>query len=75
MIQKRDDLIILRNKKNWSQKDVTDLLNIRFSVSITESYYGMIEQGSRIPSLNVAMAIAKLFKVSPDSLFNKKSKS
>ncbi|KQL56961.1 MULTISPECIES: helix-turn-helix transcriptional regulator [Bacillaceae] len=73
MIRKRDELILLRNNKNWSQRDVIELLNIRYSVSISESYYGMIEQGSRFPSLNVAIAIAKLFKVSPESIFKKRT--
>ncbi|MBO2537011.1 helix-turn-helix domain-containing protein [Rummeliibacillus suwonensis] len=32
---------------------------------MTESYYGIIEKGVRTPSLNVALAIAKLFNVDP----------
>ena len=38
-------------------------------VGITTSYYGMIETGSRKPSLDVAMRLAKHFNVSAESIF------
>ncbi|GIN06430.1 hypothetical protein J32TS2_06000 [Shouchella clausii] len=41
----------------------------RYDIIITESYYGMIEQGSRLPSLYVALAISDLFKAEPSALF------
>ncbi|SDZ39689.1 DNA-binding transcriptional regulator, XRE-family HTH domain [Evansella caseinilytica] len=68
-MRKRDKLVSCRKEKHWSQQDVVDLLKIRYGVAITESYYGMIEQGVRMPSLPVAMAIANLFQTEPADLF------
>ena len=69
MKNKRDFLINLRKKEGWLQKDVVEKLSSEFGVSITESYYGMIEQGVRTPSLNVALAISELFKITPSEIF------
>lgn len=69
MKNKRDFLINLRKKEGWLQKDVVEKLSSEQGVSITESYYGMIEQGVRTPSLNVALAISELFKISPSEIF------
>ncbi|MCY1106013.1 helix-turn-helix transcriptional regulator [Shouchella clausii] len=66
---KRDQLISLRKSRNWSQQKVVSLLKRRYDIIITESYYGMIEQGSRLPSLYVALAISDLFKAEPSALF------
>lgn len=66
---RRQKLIDIRNNKNWSQKDVVGLLALRFDIPITESYYGMIEQGTRTPKLGVGLAIAKLFQASPYDIF------
>lgn len=66
---RRETLIKLRKQKNWSQKDVVSLLEVRFDIEITESYYGMIEQGVRTPKLQIALAIAQLFKVNPSEIF------
>lgn len=69
MKNKRDFLINLRKKEGWLQKDVVEKLSSEYGVSITESYYGMIEQGVRTPSLNVALAISELFKITPSEIF------
>ncbi|WP_180962580.1 helix-turn-helix transcriptional regulator [Salimicrobium jeotgali] len=66
---KRDKLIQYRKKKNWSQKRVVQELQEKHSIKITDSYYGMIEQGVRNPSLKLAVAIAKIFKVRPENIF------
>ncbi|SDX61520.1 helix-turn-helix transcriptional regulator [Salimicrobium album] len=66
---KRDKLIQYRKKKNWSQKRVVQELREKHSIKITDSYYGMIEQGVRNPSLKLAVAIAKIFKVRPENIF------
>lgn len=66
---KRDFLINLRKAKGWSQKNVVEKLFAEQEVSISESYYGMIEQGVRTPSLNVALAISELFKIPPSDIF------
>lgn len=69
MKQRRDKLISLRTSKKFTQKDVVDQLKQKHDIEITESYYGMIEQGVRTPSLNIALAIATLFEVDPNEIF------
>lgn len=66
---RREKLVALRKQLSWSQKDVTNQLNSRFNISITESYYGMIEQGVRTPKLEIAIAISELFKCNPKEIF------
>jgi putative transcriptional regulator len=61
-MKRRENLVALRVENNWLQKDVVDALNERFGISISVSYYGMIEQGVRTPSLQLAIAIADLFE-------------
>lgn len=68
-IIRRERLVLYRKKKGWSQKDVVTKLVEEFKVQISESYYGMIEQGVRTPSLNVALAISSLFDVDPHDFF------
>ncbi|MED4914338.1 helix-turn-helix transcriptional regulator [Parageobacillus thermoglucosidasius] len=43
-----------RKKKNWSQKQMAEFLNI------SRSYYSAIENGFRDPSLKLAVAISDL---------------
>ncbi|MEM5592049.1 helix-turn-helix transcriptional regulator [Niallia circulans] len=69
MIQKRRNLIDLRKQKGWLQKDVVTVLEETKGIRISESYYGMIEQGVRTPSLNVALAISELFQANPNEIF------
>lgn len=69
MKNKRYFLIKLRKKEGWLQKEVVEKLSSEHGVTITESYYGMIEQGVRTPSLNVALAISGLFKIAPTKIF------
>lgn len=71
MKTKRSELISLRKGSDWKQRDVVSLLKEKYGIEITESYYGMIEQGARTPSLEIALAIAKLFDVSPEDIFFK----
>lgn len=66
---KRDVLIKLRKEKDLVQKDVVILLEKLHGIKITESYYGMIEQGVRTPSLNIALAISELFKRDANDIF------
>lgn len=66
---RRDTLISFRKGKAWSQKDVVEKLASEFNVSISDSYYGMIEQGVRTPSLNIALSIASLYDVEPNKIF------
>lgn len=65
----RELLVRCRKSRGWSQKDVVLELKRRFGIKITESYYGMIEQGVRTPKLKLALAIAKLFDCAPEELF------
>jgi putative transcriptional regulator len=69
MDQKREKLINLRKKANLLQKDVVKKLSDNYQIKITESYYGMIEQGVRTPKLEIALALANLFEVRPDEIF------
>ncbi|PKG23922.1 helix-turn-helix transcriptional regulator [Niallia nealsonii] len=69
MSKKRDILINLRKEKDLVQKDVVFLLEKMHGIKITESYYGMIEQGVRTPSLNIALAISELFKKDANEIF------
>lgn len=73
MKKRRRELIVLRKEKGWYQKDVVQHLLGSYNVSISESYYGMIEQGVRTPALNVALAIANLFEVDPNEIFFEES--
>ncbi|WP_400194666.1 helix-turn-helix transcriptional regulator [Lysinibacillus telephonicus] len=66
---RRTKLVECRKSKNWLQKDVVEKLSEEFNINITESYYGMIEQGVRTPSLNIALAIATLFEVEATEIF------
>ncbi|MEI2368282.1 helix-turn-helix transcriptional regulator [Niallia circulans] len=66
---KRQKLIDLRKQKEWLQKDVVTMLEETKGIKISESYYGMIEQGVRTPSLNVALAISELFLAKPNEIF------
>lgn len=69
MSKRREILVSMRKKNRWLQKDVIKLLKDHYGIEITESYYGMIEQGVRTPKLNIALAISELFKVKPNEIF------
>ena len=49
-------LVDARKEKDLSHEQVAELTNL----GITRQYYGMIENGNRKPSVNVAQAIAKV---------------
>lgn len=66
---RRTQLIEYRKINNWLQRDVVEKLSEEFGVSISESYYGMIEQGVRTPSLSIALAISSLFNVEVNEIF------
>ncbi|MGX9134011.1 helix-turn-helix transcriptional regulator [Rummeliibacillus sp. JY-2-4R] len=66
---RRITLVKYRKERGWLQKDVVEKLSIDYNVFISESYYGMIEQGVRTPSLHVALAISALFNVEPTKFF------
>lgn len=66
---KRTKLIALRQQNGWYQKDVVKRLHEDHGIKITESYYGMIEQGVRTPSLELAIAISNLFGRQVNDLF------
>lgn len=70
---RRNTLVKCRKERGWLQKDVVERLSVDFDVSISESYYGMIEQGVRTPSLHVALAISSLFNVEPTEFFLSKN--
>ncbi|MFJ7950379.1 helix-turn-helix transcriptional regulator [Lysinibacillus sp. NPDC096418] len=67
--KRRFILINTRKQNNWLQKDVVEKLYSEFNITISESYYGMIEQGVRTPSLDVALAISELFNMEPSKIF------
>lgn len=53
----------LRKEKNLKQREVAKALGI------TTSYYGMIEIGTRRPSLNLAIKISRYFDLSVEEVF------
>jgi putative transcriptional regulator len=69
MKRRRDKLIAIRKEKGWLQKDIVLLLKENFDIEISESYYGMIEQGVRTPALNIAFSIAKILEIDPQEIF------
>jgi putative transcriptional regulator len=62
-------LVSLRRQNGWYQKDVVKHLYEESGIKITESYYGMIEQGVRTPSLELAVAISNIFGRTVDEIF------
>lgn len=60
---KRERLIRERTSRGWTQADVAKMLGI------TTSYYGMIEQGARIPRLPLAFQLERLFGLPASALF------
>lgn len=53
----------LRKSKNLTQQDVAKALNI------TRSFYGMIENGDRSPTLKLGIEISHFFDKSVEELF------
>ena len=60
---KRTKLIELRNAKGWKQKEIAGMLGI------TDSYYGMIENGIRNPTIKLGLRIVNIFGVSIEEIF------
>ena len=58
-----NNLLSFREESDLTQKDIAT------KVGITTSHYGMIELGSRKPSLNTAYKLAKFFKKSIEEIF------
>lgn len=61
--KKRLVLISLREKENLKQSDIAKVLNV------STSYYGMIEQGVRTPSLELALRLSKFFNKTIEEIF------
>ncbi|WP_276704336.1 helix-turn-helix transcriptional regulator [Romboutsia ilealis] len=59
-------LKLLRTTKGLQQKDVA------MAIGITTSYYGMIEVGSRKPSLIIALKLANFFNIPVENIFLQK---
>lgn len=53
----------LRTEKGVTQKEVAEILGI------TTSYYGMIEQQSRRPTIELAFKISKYFNKNIEDIF------
>ena len=58
----RKQIGFLRRKKGWSQAELANRLHI------SPSTIGMYEQGRRVPTLDIIIAMAQLFEVSLDYL-------
>ncbi|GAA0463240.1 helix-turn-helix transcriptional regulator [Alkalibacillus silvisoli] len=67
--QRRYELIKARKDIGFFQKDVVALLSKDHDIKITESYYGMIEQGVRTPNLILALSISKVLSKDPEQFF------
>lgn len=61
-----NQLKLLRTTKGLQQKDVA------MAIGITTSYYGMIEVGSRKPSLIIALKLANFFNIPVEDIFLQK---
>lgn len=59
----RNELKGLRLSRNESRQAIADALGI------TVTYYGMLEQGTRQPALDLAQRIAQYFGTTVDALF------
>ncbi len=59
----RDKLRIRRKKQGLTQQEIADYLGI------SRSFYGLIEAGSREPSLMLAFKIAHFFNTTIEELF------
>jgi putative transcriptional regulator len=60
---RRHRLIEARKRRDWTQADVAQKLNI------TAGFYGMLEQGSRNPRLPLAFSLERLFGIPVAELF------
>lgn len=61
-VQLAKNLKILRKKHNYTQQDLSDILNI------TRQAYSHYEQALREPDLNTLVHLSHLYKVSLDEL-------
>ena len=62
-MKRRVRLIELRSNKRLLQRQVAE------ACGITTSYYGMIELGTRTPTLEIAMKIAEFFETTVEDIF------
>lgn len=62
----REYLVVLRDKKSLTQKDVSKKLGI------SESYYNLIEHGERKKDMSIVLLynLSKIFKISVKSLID-----
>lgn len=60
---KRDKLLKLRNEKKLTQEQLANLAGIK------RNYYGLIENGTRNPSLDIAIKIAIALNESLECVF------
>lgn len=61
----KNNLLIFRNKKNLTQKDIAKAINK------TTSFYGMLETGKRKPSIDVAHSLAQFYNTTIEEIFFK----
>ncbi|MDK2920153.1 MAG: putative transcriptional regulator [Candidatus Petromonas sp.] len=59
----RNKLVNIRSQNNMTQQDIADKLGI------SRSFYTMIENGKRNPSLELAFKISNLLKVDVNEIF------
>lgn len=59
----KNQLKFLRTANGLQQKDVAK------AIGVTTSYYGMIEVGTRKPSLATAFKLAKFFNIPVEDIF------
>jgi len=61
----RDKLRNIRKEQNLTQESLSNMVNIH------RTYYSMIENGKRTPSLKVAVSIKKALNYQYDDIFEK----
>ena len=60
----RDKLRNIRKEQNLTQESLSNMVNIH------RTYYSMIENGKRTPSLKVAVSIKKALNYQYDDIFD-----
>ena len=61
----RDKLRSIRKEKNLTQENLSKMVNIH------RTYYSMIENGKRNPSLQVAISLKRALNYQYDDIFEK----
>lgn len=68
--QQRKNMRNERERRNWTQNDVAELVGTFFGKKITGSHIGAIERGRNNPSIEIAGYLAILYEQSIEELLS-----